>query len=219
MKRLSFIWALLIAAIPAVQSQITHTTQGNVDLQAETLLKKAAAKVNNTSACSFSVTMVNKDSNKKETARQTVKVLFSKGRYRVSAPDQVLYCDGKSVWHWNQKVGEVVVDKMTDSDDDLMNPAKLLTSYSKNYKPKFIRLTDDGTAIIDLTPKKSRSFYKLRLFITEKSGILQSMEIHNFDSSCGEYHLSNFKTGVKCSDSDFFFDATNNKGVEVIDMR
>jgi hypothetical protein len=45
------------------------------------------------------------------------------------------------------------------------------------------------------------------------------MEMHNYDSSCGEYIISNFKTGVKTTDTDFSFPKSQNPNVEIIDMR
>lgn len=217
MKRSFFLILLSLFAF-AASAQITHTAQGDVDKTAQNLLQKAA-KVFDGKAVSFAVTMVNFDTQKKETARVTAQVLYNRGRYRVTAPQQVLYSDGKSVWHWNQEVNEVVVNPMSEDDDNLFNPAYLLKSYGKNFRPKYIRTEDDGTAIVDLQPKKGKSYHKLRLAINEKSGQLQRMEIHNYDGSRGEYRLSAFKTGVSCRDADFVFDAAANKGVEVIDMR
>ena len=47
----------------------------------------------------------------------------------------------------------------------------------------------------------------------------QSMEMHNYDSSCGEYKVTNFKGGLKYNESDYTFSKSKNPGVEVIDMR
>lgn len=205
----------LSASLPA---QITHTEKGDVDKTAQLLLKKAAACFDG-KAVGFSVTMVNFNTEKKETARTTAQVLYSRGRYRVTAPDQVLYCDGKAVWHWNKEVKEVVVNPLSDEDDNLLNPAHLLKNYNKDFRPKYIRTDEDGTAVVDLQPRKGKSYHKLRLIIHEKSGVLRRMEIHNYNGSRGEYRLSDFRSGVRCTDADFLFNAEANKDVEVIDMR
>lgn len=218
-KSVVFAFALLLFGnFAPMQAQITHTSNGKVDENAQKMLKKALDKINANAAVSFKVTVVNKNPQKKETSRQAVDVLYSKGKYRVADANQVLYCDGKSVWHWSKGTKEVVVSPVTDSDDDLMNPAKLLANYGKNYRPKFIRVEDDGTAIVDLVPKRTRSFHKIRLFIAEKTGLLKKMEMHNYDSSRGEYTISNYKS-AKATDADFIFDAASHKDVEVIDMR
>ena len=67
--------ALLIAILLGIQlsAQITHTDKGAVDQTANTLLKKAAAKMSGT--VSFSVTVVNLDADKKETFRHKVDIL------------------------------------------------------------------------------------------------------------------------------------------------
>lgn len=209
---------LIFSCFAPLNAQITHTAKGNVDENAQKVLKKALDKINANTAVSFKVTVVNRDAQKKETSRQTLDVLYSKGKYRVTDANQVLYCDGKSVWHWSKDAKEVVLSPVSDSDDDLMNPAKMLANYSKNYRPKFIRVEDDGTAIVDLVPKRTRSYHKIRLFIVEKTGLLKKMEMHNYDSSRGEYTISNYKA-TKATDADFIFDAASHKDVEVIDMR
>ena len=210
--------ALLIAILLGIQlsAQITHTDKGAVDQTANTLLKKAAAKMSGT--VSFSVTVVNLDADKKETFRHKVEILYNAPRYRVKTSDLEIYCNGKSVWQLNKPNKEVVITPMTDSDDDITNPARLLSNYSKSFRAKFIREESDGTAIVDLQPMKARSYHKIRLFINSKTGLLKKMEQHNFDSSRGVYTLSNFKN-TKATDADFTFNTKANPGVEVVDMR
>ena len=210
--------ALLIAILLGIQlsAQITHTDKGAVDQTANTLLKKAAAKMSGT--VSFSVTVVNLDADKKETFRHKVDILYNAPRYRVKTSDLEIYCNGKAVWQLNKPNKEVVITPMTDSDDDITNPARLLSNYSKSFRAKFIREESDGTAIVDLQPMKARSYHKIRLFINSKTGLLKKMEQHNFDSSRGVYTLSNFKN-TKATDADFTFNNKANPGVEVVDMR
>ena len=210
--------ALLIAILLGIQlsAQITHTDKGAVDQTANTLLKKAAAKMSGT--VSFSVTVVNLDADKKETFRHKVDILYNAPRYRVKTSDLEIYCNGKAVWQLNKPNKEVVITPMTDSDDDITNPARLLSNYSKSFRAKFIREESDGTAIVDLQPMKARSYHKIRLFINSKTGLLKKMEQHNFDSSRGVYTLSNFKN-TKATDADFTFNTKAHPGVEVVDMR
>ena len=211
--------ALLIgSALCSLMGQISHSANGDVDENAARILKKASDKFSKGSV-SFTVTMINKDSDKQETARQSATVLYKGGKYRVELPRQVLYSDGNSVWHWNKDAGEVTVNKLDKNDDDLMNPATLLANYSKNFREKYIRTEEDGTAVIDLAPRGSKSYHKIRIFVAEKNGIVKGMELHNYDGSRGEYHLSKFKSGVKSTDGDFIFDRQANPAVEVIDMR
>ncbi len=217
MKRLTLL-LLALSTIFLANAQITHTSKGQVDQNAEKYLKKAYDKING-GGVSFSVTMVSKDSNKKETARHKADVLFNKGKYRVTFGTNVIYCDGAATWHWDKEVNEVVVNKASTAEDDLMNPAAILANYKKNFNAKFIRKEQNGNAVIDLTPKKSKSYYKIRLIVNAESGIMNKMEVHNYDSSSADYIVSSFKSGVKTSDTDFKFTKSANDGVEIIDMR
>ena len=215
MKKILTLIVALLCGLSA-SAQLTHTAQGAVDQTAAAILKKASAKMSGT--VSFTVTVVTLDADKKESFRQKVDVLYNAPRYRVKASGLEIYCDGRAVWQYNQPNKEVVVSPMSDSDDDITNPARLLANYAKSYRAKYIREESDGTAIVDLQPLKAKSFHKLRLFINAKTGLLKKMEQHNFDSSRGVYTLSGFKN-TKAKDADFVFDTKSHPGVEVVDMR
>ncbi|MBP5548408.1 MAG: outer membrane lipoprotein carrier protein LolA [Bacteroidales bacterium] len=217
MKKITLTLIFTVLSL-SIFAQITHTKDGSVDQNAEKILKKAAQKIND-GTVSFSVTMTNKNPEKKITAKMEANVLYYKGKYRVSFDDNVVYCNGNEIQHWNKGTNELVINNMSEDDDNLMNPANLLANYSKNYKAKFIRQETNGNAVIDLTPKKTKSYYKIRLIINANNGIIQNMEMHNYDSSCGEYKVTNFKGGLKYNESDYTFSKSKNPGVEVIDMR
>ena len=218
-KVLSFVvCAVLALGSHPLHAQITHTANGDVDQNASKVLKQAVGKLN-AAPVSFNVTMISKNSKKKEVSRQKVQVLFNKGKYKVQADNHMFYCNGKDIWHWDKASNECILNKMTEDEYDLMNPAALLSNYAVNYKAKYIRMENDGTAVIDLTPKKGRSFYKIRVLVNTNNGQLKSLTMHNYDSSCAEYQISEFKSGVAATDADFVFPASKNPKVEVIDMR
>lgn len=208
---------LLMAFVLPVTAQITHTSQGTVDKNADEVLKKASKKIDAASGVKFTVTMINRDANKKQTAKMAADVLYQQGKYRVTFGENIIYCDGTATWHWNKEAKEVVVNKMSNAEDDLMNPGALLANYSKNFKAKFIRKEANGDAVIDLTPKKARSYYKIR-FIISSNSVVRRMEMHNYDSTSGEYEVSKFAT-AKATAADFTFPQKEHPDVDVIDMR
>ena len=198
------------------QAQITHASQGHLDENATDVLKKAAARFDKN--VSFTVTMTVLDSKKQEKARQSAQVRYNKGKYHLMLPDQELICDGTTVWHWNKSAKEVTVNKMVDDDIDLLNPGRLLANYGKSFKAKYIRTDDDGTAIVDLQPRSTRSYHKIRLFIKEDDGLLRRMEVHKYDSGRENYDITDFKRASNAA-SQFTFDTAKHPEVEVIDMR
>ncbi len=218
MKRLfAIILALICYLLPfSLKAQITHASQGRLDENATEVLKKAAARFDKN--VSFTVTMTVLDSKKQEKARQSAQVRYNKGKYRLTLPDQELICDGTTVWHWNKSAKEVTINNMVDDDIDLLNPGRLLSGYGKSFKAKYIRTDDDGTAIVDLQPRSSRSFHKIRLFIKEDDGLLRRMEVHKYDSGREIYDITDFKRASNAA-SQFTFDVAKHTDVEVIDMR
>ena len=208
--------ATIVCAPLAGRAQITHASQGRLDENATEVLKKAAARFDKN--VSFTVTMTVLDSKKAEKARQSPQVRYNKGKYRLTLPDQELISDGTTVWHWNKTAKEVTVSGMADDDIDLLNPGRLLAGYGKSFKAKYIRTDDDGTAIVDLQPRSTRSYHKIRLYIKEDDGLLRRMEVHKYDSSRENYDIIDFKRASNAA-SQFTFDAAKHPDVEVIDMR
>ena len=206
-----------MVCIMPLSAQITHTAQGSVDKNADEILKKASKKIDAATGVKFTVTMTNRDANKKSTAKMSADVLYQQGKYRVTFDENTIYCDGTATWHWNKDTKEVVVNKMSSSEDDLMNPGALLANYSKNFKAKFIRKEANGDAVIDLTPKKARSYYKIR-FIIGSNSVVRRMEMHNYDSTSAEYEVSKF-TSAKATANDFIFPQKEHPDAEIIDMR
>ena len=216
MRKLSFILFFLSLLSFGTNAQITHASQGRLDENATEVLKKAAARFDKN--VSFTVTMTVLDSKKQQKAHQSAQVRYSKGKYRLTLPDQELICDGTTVWHWNKTAKEVTINNMVDDDIDLLNPGRLLAGYGKSFKAKYIRTDDDGTAIVDLQPRSTRSFHKIRLFINEEDGLLRRMEVHKYDSGRENYDITDFKRASNAA-SQFTFDTAKHPDVEVIDMR
>lgn len=216
MKRyliLTFLATMLPLATPA---QITHSSQGRLDENATLILKKAADRFNQN--VSFQVTMTVTNSQKEVKAKQTADVRYNRGKYHLILDDQELICDGTTVWHWNKAASEVAINTVGDDDIDLLNPGRLLANYSRSFKSKYIRTDDDGTAIIDLQPRSTQSYHKIRLYIAEEDGLLRRIEVQKYDSSREIYDIANFKRASNAA-SQFTFDPQKHPDTEIIDMR
>ena len=198
------------------QAQITHASQGQLDQNATEALKKASARFQQN--VSFNVTATILDGNKKQLAKQSAQVRYHKGKYHLVIEGQELISDGNVVWQWNKQANEVTVSNLSTDDIDLLNPGRLLENYQKNFKAKYIRTDEDGTAVIDLTPRSARSYHKIRLFVKEDDGLLRRIEVQKYDSGREIYDISDFKRAANAA-SQFTFDPAKHPGVEVIDMR
>ena len=215
MKKILIALLPLLLLLPA-RAQITHNSQGQLDQNATDILKKASARFQQNVA--FNVTATILDGNKKQLAKHTAQVRYHKGKYHLVMEGQELISDGTVVWQWNKQANEVAINNLSTDDVDLLNPGRLLENYQRNFKAKYIRTDDDGTAIIDLTPRSTRSYHKIRLFIKEDDGLVRRIEVQKYDSGREIYDISDFKRASNAA-SQFTFDPAEHPGVEVIDMR
>lgn len=215
MKKILIALLPLLLLLPA-RAQITHNSQGQLDQNATDILKKASARFQQNVA--FNVTATILDGNKKQLAKHTAQVRYHKGKYHLVMEGQELISDGTVVWQWNKQANEVAINNLSTDDVDLLNPGRLLENYQRNFKAKYIRTDDDGTAIIDLTPRSTRNYHKIRLFIKEDDGLVRRIEVQKYDSGREIYDISDFKR-VSNAASQFTFDPAKHPGVEVIDMR
>ena len=197
-------------------AQITHASQGRLDEKATAVLAKAVKKLDN---ASFTVNMTALDGQKKKTFEREAEVKYVGHRYDVVTSEEEIHSDGKTVWYWNKKAKEMTISDVEEDDGmNLLNPGSLIKHYQDNFRAKYIRTEDDGSAVIDLQPRSAQSFHKIRLFINEQSGELKRIEVHKYDSGREIYLFSKHKYGnVKWSG--FLFDPKAHPDVEVIDMR
>ena len=205
----------LIGLIGKANAQITHNSQGRLDENATAALQKAAKKLQNVSG---NVTLTILDGNKKQLSKQSAKVSYRKGMYHLVMDGQELFCDGKTIWQWNKTAKEVVVNNMPpESEIDMLNPGRLIANYNKNFRVKYIRTEDDGTAIIDLQPRSAQSYHKIRLFVAEETGELRRIEVQKYDSGREIYDFAGMKYSV--AKGPFTFNPADHPEAEVIDMR
>ncbi|MFU8843350.1 MAG: LolA family protein [Bacteroidales bacterium] len=153
---------------------------------------------------------------------QTEGVLLVKGnKYRLDIAGQTVISDGITLWTYIADANEVQINSADESEESI-SPNKLLSSYTKDYRSKFI--AEDflyGTAvnIIDLTPETGKSFYKVRLIIDKAKDQLKDVTIFEKNGSTFSYVIKKFETNVDADDRMFTFNKSDFPGVEIIDMR
>ena len=62
--------------------------------------------------------------------------LIKGDQYYITFDDQVFYCDGTTMWNYQKSTNEVSIYDYEESDDDALNPAKMLATWSKEYLRK-----------------------------------------------------------------------------------
>jgi outer membrane lipoprotein-sorting protein len=202
---------------------LTAVTAKAQDTKAKTILDGVAQLTKSYSSIEieFTYTMENKKSSIKESKSGTA--LMKGDKYWLSFSGQVIISDGKTQWTHIKDNNEVHINTLEPDDEQHMNPATLLTSYDKDFTPKFIKEETQGgktVQILDLTPITPRSYFKIRLTIDKAKKQIISSVVHDKNgASTYTYLISKFTPNKAVPDSKFTFNAKDFPGIEVIDLR
>ena len=213
MKRISLI-IVAILSVFALNAQ-------DVDGGATPILKKMASKYATFSSMKIDYTY-KCEKNGKVMDSKTGVMTVKGDKYTFVFGNQTSYCDGKTLWNYQKDVNEVAVFEYIEEEDNLLNPAKILEGWDKEYRAKFIREENDNNKlvqIIDLMPLKSSSFYKIRLMIDKAKQEVISISAFEKDNTTYSYHIDKLVVNTAMDDASFVFDMKKHPGVDVNDMR
>ncbi len=156
---------------------------------------------------------------------KTTGTMLMKGKkYKLYILDNVLYCDGTTLWTHMVEEKEVVVSKADNDDSGMLNPSTVLTMYEKGFKYKFIQDRFEGSRaiyVIDLYPEnvEKSEYSKVRLSIDKDKSQLWKAEYFAKDGNKYTITVNTFKVNEQIPDASFVFDKAKNPGVKVIDER
>lgn len=156
---------------------------------------------------------------------KTTGTMLMKGKkYKLSILDNVLYCDGTTLWTHMVEEKEVVISKADNDDSGMLNPSTVLTMYEKGFKYKFIQDRFEGSRaiyVIDLYPEnvEKSEYSKVRLSIDKDKSQLWKAEYFAKDGNKYTITVNTFKVNEQIPDASFVFDKAKNPGVKVIDER
>ncbi len=197
--------------------------KAQVDTKAKGILDGVALQTKSytTIEIEFTYTMENKKSGVKESKSGTA--CMKGDKYWVSFAGQTIISDGKTQWTYIKSSNEVQINTVDPSDDQSMNPSKLLTAYDKSFTPKFIKEEVRGgktLQILDLTPLKGRSYHKIRVEINKTAKqISRSIVYDKNGTTTYTYDVIKFTPNKAIADTKFTFRTADYPGVEVIDLR
>ena len=223
MKRWIVLCTALSLCITAAAQQPRPETAKRVPTdESQAILKNMQKKWQSMQAVKISFTL---QSEKESKTIETIKgTLWSKGEsYKLSIPEQTIFCDGKNVWNYLPDNGEVTINPNEETEAAIsLNPLKIINNYEKYYRSALIKETaEKGIAIqiIDLYPKQGQSFYKIRMVIRKDKLWPLRVSIYEKNGVTDTYYFDNIQTNPSLSENFFVFDAKQYPQVEIIDMR
>ena len=221
MKKISIIivFGLFVNFAVAQQQMQTRKYQ---DEESTQILKEMCKKISAYTSINISFTF---KSEKNDKLIDEIKgtSLIKGDKYTLKTNQQQIYCDGINVWNYLPEQKEVTVSLYDKNDDSqMMNPIKMIQNYEKSHKSDFIRETiDKGVLIqiIDLTPTKPASYYKVRLTIDKNKKQILKLTVYERQGLQYTYIVNKFEVNQNLSDTQFVFDSAKFPNVEVIDLR
>ena len=80
-------------------------------------------------------------------------------------------------------------------------------------------INGQAITLVDLTPKVSQSYYRIRLFIQKNNLQIKKIVVYEKDNTLYTYNIEQFKSNVTLADDLFVFNKSKYPNVEVNDMR
>ena len=214
MKRFGTLLTILMLAATAVLAQ--------KDPKALEILDAMSTKYQNIPA--FKANLVYKLENPQEKLNETFRgeITVMGNMYRLKIVEQEIINNGETIWTYLKEVNEVNIDNYYPEDDP-MAPSKIYGVYRDGYKYSFLeekKFKGRIVQIVDLEPEnKDEQFFKIRLTIDKQDNTLVNYKVFDKNGNRYFWQVSNFDPSLSLTASYFQFDASQYKGVEIIDLR
>ncbi len=184
---------------------------------AQSILDKAAAKVQSAKGINVSFTLTQKDKfgHTQATSKGILKIKGPK--YYVKQDGSEIFCNGVQIWNYDGQ-GEVTVAKAEYDDDDL-SPQQIITGFNKKDFVSTMVSTGSTVYQVQVVPvDKRKNFKQINLFINKANNLISKAVVVDKPGNITEVSFGNASLNTVIPDSQFVFDASKHPGVEVVNQ-
>lgn len=202
------------------------TSYGQAE-KSKIILDKVSAKTKSYSTITvdFKITIENKKDN--TTDYQSGKFKLKNNMFKYSIQGQTVFCNGATLWTYINELNEVHITNYDKSDENIYTPTTILTIWEKDFKHKFIKeVTENNITYqvidlvpIELDPKKTKPYHRIRLYINKEKEQLAKAIIYEKKGKEITFELSNFNANETINDSEFTFDESKYPDIYIEDLR
>ena len=221
MKKTVIIMLLSLCVSIAFAQQPTQTSKYQ-NTESTEILKELSKKITAYKSININFTF-RSEKNDKLVDEIKGSTLIKGDKYVLKTNQQEIYCDGINLWNYLPEQKEVTISLFDKEDDSqMMNPVRMIQNYEKSYKSDFIKETiEKGVLIqiIDLTPLKPTSYYKVRLILDKNKNQIMRLTVYEKQDMQYIYVVNKFDVNQNLSDSQFVFDSAKFPNIEIIDIR
>lgn len=191
------------------------------DKRATSILDGMSNKYKTMTSFKVAFTYTNEGPGTKESLKGDATVKGTK--YRLKMAGQEIFNDGKTMTTYIKESNEATVNTYDPKDAGDIDPTKIYTIYKKGYKYMFIEeVTESGRVyeVVELSPeKKDSKIAKVQIKVDKKDKSVKSWKVTQRSGQRLVFKVDKFTPNVTVEDKFFAFDASQYKGVEVIDLR
>lgn len=195
------------------------------DPKAKTILDDLSktTKAYKTITSEYLFIILNKE--KKQTEKQTGKVLVKGTKFKLEIPGNTIVCDGKTLWAHNKDANEVTIKNFDATNEDQLNPSKIFTMYETGYKYKYDKEEKVGAAmchVITMFPSvkpEKKKFHTVKLYVDKAKKQVAKIVMLMKDGTTQSYEIKSFKPNAEIIDAVFIFDLKPFKADQITDER
>jgi len=209
----------LILTLTLIFSSIAVFAQP--DAKSKSILKKSELHYKSLKTITADFTLTTSSEGSK--AHTNKGKLYIKGdKFRLEYAEQIIYCDGKNIWSYNPIDEEVTLESYKKRTNDL-SPQDMFNLYNRNFKSIFEGSVKSGSEqhnVVKLVPKKRKEkFAYIKVYIEQKSSELKKVVQHFKNGTEVTVSVVQFTPNKSLSDSFFTWQASEHKGVILVDLR
>jgi len=191
------------------------------DPTAEEIMSKVQAKLNNVELVTVDFVQTFHWSMTDETQEYTGQIFIGKGdAFRIETLEQLLVCDGKSVWTLDKANKQVIIDRLDKSQEDYL-PRQLFFHYQHDYRAQLLGVQEIQGQICYhlLLEPKSEDVYvkKLDAWIDKNEWLTRQVSYLDANDNTTTYLVKNYQFTGKFDTK--FFQYTAAPEIEIIDLR
>ena len=215
------IFALITAFVFTALCSVAQDQDPKAKVILDDLSKTTKAYKTITSEYVF--TILNKE--KKQTEKQTGKVVVKGNKFKLEIPGNTIVCDGKTLWAHNKDANEVTIKNFDANNEDQLNPTKIFTMYESGFKYKYDKEEKVGATtchVITLFPSvkpEKKKFHTIKLYVDKVKKQVAKMVMLMKDGSTQSYDIKTFKPNAEIADATFTFDLKPFKADQITDER
>ncbi len=193
---------------------------GSNDPEAKKILDGVSAKFKSFKAVQSKFSLKIENGAGKSIGSKSGTVYMKGTKYRVSLPNQEIFCDGSNVWTLDKSANEVTITRLDPSSNSTITPQKLFTNfYDRDFLYK-LNGEKKGLQEIELTPTdKSKPFFKVLVYVNKATKTISSTQVFENTRNKYTYAVSSMNTNASLSDATFQFNEKSYPGVHVEDLR